>query len=46
MEVQNQYLKSSYENMSPKRPSSGELTPDMAKEAYRPFESALAKARS
>ena len=46
MEVQNQYLKSSYEDFVTEATKLGELYTDMAKEAYRPFESALAKARS
>jgi phasin family protein len=44
MEVQSEYLKSSYEGFVAEATKLGELYVDLAKEAYKPFESALAKA--
>lgn len=44
LEVQNEYLKSSYEGFMAESTKLGELYADFAKEAYRPFESAFAKA--
>jgi hypothetical protein len=44
MEVQNDYLKSSYEGFVAEATKLGELYVDLAKEAYKPFESAIAKA--
>jgi len=44
MEVQSDYLKSSYEDFVAEATKLGELYADIAKEAYKPFESALAKA--
>ncbi len=44
MEVQSEYLKSSYEDFIAQSTKLGELCVDLAKEAYKPFESALAKA--
>jgi phasin family protein len=44
MEVQREYLKSSYEEFVAKTTRLGELYVDLAKEAYKPFEGALAKA--
>jgi len=44
MAVQSEYLKSSYEDFVAEATKLGELYADMAKEAYKPFESALAKA--
>ena len=44
MEVQTEYLKSSYEDFVAEATKLGELYADLAKEAYKPFESALAKA--
>ena len=44
MEVQSEYLKSSYEGLVPEATKLGELYVDFAKEAYKPFESAVAKA--
>ena len=44
MEVQSEYLKSSYEGFVAEATNLGELYVDFAKEAYKPFESAYAKA--
>jgi phasin family protein len=44
MEVQSEYLKSSYEDFVAEATKLGELYVDLAKEAYRPFESAPASA--
>ncbi|HXZ87485.1 MAG TPA: phasin family protein [Candidatus Binataceae bacterium] len=44
MEVQSEYLKSSYEDFVAEAAKLGELYVDLAKEIYQPFESALAKA--
>jgi phasin family protein len=44
MEVQTEYLKSSYEGFVTEATKLGELYVDLAKEAYRPFEGAFAKA--
>ncbi len=44
MEVQSQYLKSSYEDFVAEATKIGELYADFAKEAYKPLEGALAKA--
>jgi phasin family protein len=44
MEVQTDYLKSSYEGFVAEATKLGELYADFAKEAYKPFESAYAKA--
>ena len=44
MEVQSEYLKSSYEDFVAEATKLGELYADLAKEAYKPFEGALAKA--
>lgn len=46
MEVQTDYLKSSYEDFVAEATKLGELYVDLAKEAYKPFEGALAKASS
>ncbi len=43
MEIQTAYLKSSYEGFVAEATKLGELYADLAKEAYKPFESALAK---
>jgi phasin family protein len=43
MEVQTEYLKSSYEGFVAEATKLGELYVDFAKEAYKPFESAYAK---
>ncbi len=43
MEVQSEYLKSSYEDFVAQSTKLGELYVDLAKEAYKPFEGALAK---
>ncbi len=43
LEVQNQYLKSSYEDFIAQSTKLGELYVDLAKEAYKPFEGMLAK---
>ena len=44
MEVQSEYLKSSYEDFVAEATKLGGLYTDFAKEAYKPFEGALAKA--
>jgi phasin family protein len=44
MEVQSAYLKSSYEDFVAEATKLGELYSDLAKQAYKPVESALAKA--
>jgi phasin family protein len=44
MEVQSQYLKSSYEDFVAQATKLGELYVELAREAYKPFESAVAKA--
>jgi phasin family protein len=44
MEVQSEYLKSSYEGFVAEATKLGELYVDFAKEAYKPFESAYTKA--
>jgi len=46
MEVQNEYLKSSYEDFVAEATKLGALYADLAKEAYKPFEGAFAKASS
>ena len=43
MEVQSEYLKSSYEDFIAQSTKLGELYVDLAKEAYKPFEGMLAK---
>jgi phasin family protein len=43
LEVQSEYLKSSYEGFVAEATKLGELYLDFAKEAYKPFESAYAK---
>ena len=43
MQVQSEYLKSSYEDFVAEATKLGELYVDLAKEAYKPFESAIAK---
>ncbi len=44
MEVQSEYLKSSYEDFVAEATKLGELYVDLAKETYKPFEGVLAKA--
>jgi hypothetical protein len=44
LEVQTQYLKSSYEDFVAEATKLGELYVDLAKQAYKPFEGAFAKA--
>lgn len=44
MEVQSEYLKSSYEDFVAQSTKLGELCAGLAKEAYKPFEDAIAKA--
>jgi hypothetical protein len=44
LEVQSQYLRSSYEDFAAEATKLGELYVDLAKQAYKPFEGALAKA--
>ena len=46
MEVQSEYLKSSYEDFVAQSTKLGELYADLAKEAYKPFEGVMAKASS
>jgi phasin family protein len=43
MQVQSEYLKSSYEDFVAEMTKLGELYVDLTKEAYKPFESAVAK---
>jgi phasin family protein len=43
LEVQSEYLKSSYEDFVAEATKLGELYSDWAKEAYKPFEGAMAK---
>jgi phasin family protein len=43
MEVQSEYLKASYEDFVAEATKLGELYVDFAKEAYKPFEGAMAK---
>jgi hypothetical protein len=44
LEVQSQYLRSSYEDFVTETTKLGELYVDLAKQAYKPFEGVLAKA--
>jgi hypothetical protein len=44
LEVQSQYLRSSYEDFVAEATKLGELYVDLAKQAYKPFEATLAKA--
>lgn len=44
IEVQTDYLKSSYEDFVAEATKLGELCVDLAKEAYKPFEGAMVKA--
>jgi len=44
MEVQSEYLKSSYEDFVAQSTKLGELYTGLAKEAYKPFEGVMAKA--
>jgi phasin family protein len=44
MEVQSEFLKSSYQDFVAEATKLGELYADLAKEAYKPFEGAIAKA--
>ncbi len=46
VEIQAEYLRSSYEGFVAEATKLGELYGDLAKEAYKPFESAAAKAAS
>ncbi len=43
MQVQSEYLKSSYEDFVAEAAKLGELYADLAKDAYKPFEGMLAK---
>jgi phasin family protein len=43
MQVQSEYLKSSYEDFVAEMTKLGELYVNLAKETYKPFESAMAK---
>jgi hypothetical protein len=45
VEVQSEYLKSSYEDFVAEAAKLGELYADLAKEAYKPFEGAIGKAK-
>ncbi len=45
LEVQGAYMKSAYEDFVAEATKLGELYAEFAKETYKPFESALAKAR-
>jgi hypothetical protein len=45
VEVQTNYTKSAYENFVAQATRMGELYANLAKDAYKPFETALAKAR-
>lgn len=45
MEVQNEYLKSSYEDFVAQATKLGELYSDLAKEAYKPFEGVFPKSK-
>jgi len=45
VEIQQSYLKSSYEALVAEATKIGELYSDLAKEAYKPYEAAFAKAR-
>ncbi len=44
MQVHSDYLKSSYEDFAAEATKLGEMYVDLVKDAYKPFESALAKA--
>jgi phasin family protein len=44
MEIQSEYVKSAYEGFVAQATKMGELYADMAKEAYKPFETAMASA--
>jgi phasin family protein len=44
MQVQSEYLKSSYEGFVAEMTKLGELYADLSKETYKPFETAMAKA--
>jgi hypothetical protein len=44
LEVQSQYLRSSYEDFVAEATKLGELYVDLAKQAYKPFEGVVAKA--
>ena len=44
MQLQSEYLKSSYEDFVAEMTKLGELYVDLAKESYKPFETAAAKA--
>jgi len=44
MGIQTEYLRSSYEDLMAEAAKLGELYVDLAKQAYKPFEGALAKA--
>ena len=46
MQVQSEFLKSSYEDFVAEATKLGELYVDLAKEAYKPFEGAIAKVTS
>lgn len=45
LEIQTDYMKQSYEGFVAQATRMGELYADVAKEAYRPFESAVAKTK-
>jgi phasin family protein len=44
LQIQSEYLKSSYEDFVAEMTKLGELYADLTKETYKPFESAMAKA--
>jgi hypothetical protein len=46
MEVQTEYLKSSYEGLVSQMSKLGEMYVDLAKDAYKPYETILAKVTS
>jgi phasin family protein len=46
MEIQSEYLKTSYQDFVAEATKLGELYTDLAKEAYKPFEGVIAKASS
>jgi hypothetical protein len=45
VEIQTDYVKTSYESFIAQSTKVGDLVADMAKETYKPFESAIAKAK-
>jgi hypothetical protein len=45
VEIQTDYVKTSYESFVAQSTKMGDLVADMAKDAYKPFENAVAKAK-